>query len=81
MSMVLVQARLPKKLVKEIDKIVNFGNFENKSDFIRGAIRKMVFEEQLKSISLEKSSVKEVREIRKKLSIKKSELQEINSLK
>jgi Arc/MetJ-type ribon-helix-helix transcriptional regulator len=81
MSMVLIQARLPKKLVSEVNFFVNNGFYENKSDFIRDAVRKLVFEEQLRSVKLGKNSVVDVKKIRKELSNKKVNLKEINSLK
>ncbi|MDD4251023.1 MAG: ribbon-helix-helix domain-containing protein [Candidatus ainarchaeum sp.] len=80
MSMVLTQTRLPKKLVEEIDLIVRKGYYENKSDFIRDAIRKKVFEEQVGSIEFDGNAVEEVRKIRKIVSKQKIDLNEINSL-
>ena len=80
MSMLLTQARLPKKLILEMETIVKKGHYENKSDFIRDAVRRLVFEEQAHSINISGSSVKEVRKTRQKLSDEKIDLNEINSL-
>jgi Arc/MetJ-type ribon-helix-helix transcriptional regulator len=81
MSMVLTQVRIPEKLSKEVDFIIKKGFYENKSDFFRDAIRRRVFEEQLRSVESKGDSVKEIKRIRKKLSQQKVDLDEINSLK
>ncbi len=64
-----IQVRLPKRLIQEIEVEVKNGNYENKSDYIRNKLR---FEQTIgKLIGLlpnKGDSVKEVREIRKKLS-------------
>lgn len=79
MVMVLTQVRLPKKMLSYIESFVKKGDYENKSDFIRDAVRKKVFEEQLRSVSLGKDSVNEVRRIREILSKEPFDLNEINS--
>ena len=81
MSMVITQTRLPKKLVEQIENIVKQGSYENKSDFIRDAIRKKIFEEMAHSVDINGDAVKEVRKTRKILSKQKIDLDEINSLK
>ncbi len=78
--MAVTQVRLPEGLIMEIDKLVDKGFYTNKSDVIRDAIRKLVLEKQIGSIPDTGDSVKEVREIRKKLSKEKFNLNEINQL-
>ena len=80
MEMAVTQVRLPEGLVKEIDKLVDKGFYTNKSDVIRDAIRKLVLEKQIGSIPDTGDSVKEIRDIRKKLSKEKLNLSEINQL-
>jgi len=74
MEMAVTQVRLPKGLIIEIDKLVGRGFYTNKSDVIRDAIRKLVLEKQIGSIPNTGDSVKEVRDIRKKLSKEKFNL-------
>lgn len=81
MPMLMTQVRLPKNLILEVEKIVKKGNYESKSDFIRDAVRKKVFDEISHSIEFNGDAVKEVRKIRKILSKQKIDLDEINSLK
>jgi len=74
MKMSVTQVRLPEGLITEIDKLVEKGFYTNKSDVIRDAIRKLVLEKQIGSIPDTGDSVKEIREIRKKLSKEKFNL-------
>lgn len=74
MEMAVTQVRLPEGLIIELDKLVNKGFYTNKSDVIRDAIRKLVLEKQIGSIPNTGDSVKEIREIRKKLSKEKFNL-------
>jgi Arc/MetJ-type ribon-helix-helix transcriptional regulator len=80
MTMSVTQVRLPKGLVDEVDNLVEKGLYTNKSDVIRDAIRKLVLEKQIGSIPNTGDSVKEIREIRKKLSKEKVDLDKINKL-
>ena len=66
--MQITQVRLPKGLVKQVDQLVDQGLYSNKSEVLRDAIRRLVLQKQVGSISNTGDSVKEVREIRKKLS-------------
>ena len=64
--MELVQVRLPKKLIEEIDAQVSKGRHASKSDFIRDAIRKEIHS-LVGIIPNTGDSVEEVRAIRKTL--------------
>ena len=80
MTMAVTQVRLPEGLIKEADKLVKKGLYTSKSDVIRDALRKLILEKQIGSIPNTGDSVKEIREIRKKLSKEKIDIDEINKL-
>ena len=88
MTMSITQVRLPIGLIKEVDKLVDKGLYTNKSDVMRDALRKLINEKQLVekqigTIPNTGDSVKEIREIRNKLSkeIKSyKDIEEINKL-
>lgn len=54
MVMQTLQIRLPKKLMDDIDKIVESNLYSNRSDFIRDAVRRLIARHSL----LEQSSFK-----------------------
>jgi Arc/MetJ-type ribon-helix-helix transcriptional regulator len=81
MEMTVTQVRLPKGLLKEMNKLVSKGLYINKSDVVRDAIRRLILENQVGSIKNTGNSVKEIRKIRKKLSKEKFNLNEINNQK
>ena len=78
--MEVIQARLPKGLINELNRIVSKGIYTNKSDLIRDAIRRLILEKQIGSVSNKLNSVKQVRNIRNKLSKEKFDLKEINNI-
>lgn len=80
MTMTVTQVRLPTGLVKELDNLVGRGLYTNKSDVIRDAIRRLVLEKQIGSIPNTGDSVMEIKEVRKRLSKEKFNLEEINRL-
>lgn len=80
MTMSATQVRLPEGLIEEVDNLVARGMYASKSDVIRDAVRRLILEKQVGTIQDTKNSVKEVREIRKKLSKEKFSLSEINKL-
>ena len=63
-----VQVRLSHGLVDKIDDLVGTGIYANRSDVIRDAVRKLVLNEMVGIIPNTGDSVKELREIKKKLS-------------
>ena len=81
MVMELVQVRLPKKLVKEINKAVEEEGYATKSDFIREALRRRFAAQNLKSLigimPNTGDSVKEIRELRKRLSKEDPEMKQL----
>jgi Arc/MetJ-type ribon-helix-helix transcriptional regulator len=80
MTMSVTQVRLPEGLEKELNVLVKRGLYSNKSDAVRDAVRRLILDKQIGSIHDTGDSVKEIREIRKKLSKEKFDLEEINKL-
>lgn len=71
---------MPEGLLKKIDNLVEKGIYSNKSDVVRDAVRRLVLEKQIGSIPDTGDSVKEIRELRKRLSREKTDLKRINRL-
>ncbi len=80
MVMDTLQIRMNKGLISRIDSIVESGIYSNRADVIRDAVRRFVWEKEIGSISKKGNSVKVVRNIRKILSEKNADLDEINKL-
>ena len=80
MVMDTLQIRLSHGLVEIIDSLVDKGVYANRSDAIRDAVRRFVWKNEVGSIPNTGDSVEEIREIRKKLSKEKIDLDEINNL-
>ncbi len=78
MTMVVAQVRVPEGLLDEIDVLVDKGFYSNRSDVIRDAVRRLIIERQIGSVTNTGDSVKEVREIRKKLSKERADLKKLN---
>jgi Arc/MetJ-type ribon-helix-helix transcriptional regulator len=82
MAMELVQVRLPRGLIERLDKLVKKGIYPNKSEAIREAVR--IITETRKMIGIIPNtgdSVKEVREIRKRLSKEDPEMSFLGTYK
>lgn len=83
MVMDTVQVRLSHGLVESMDSLVNTGIYSSRSDVIRDAVRRLVLNNLVGIIPNTGDSVKEMREIKKKLSkeIKSfKDIEEINQL-
>lgn len=80
MVMDTLQIRLSHGLVNLIDDLVKQGIYANRSDAIRDAVRRFVWEKQVGTIPNRGNAVKQVREARKILSKQKIDLDEINAL-
>jgi len=83
MVMDTVQVRLSHGLVESMDDLVNTGIYSSRSDVIRDAIRRLVLNNLVGIIPNTGDSIKEMREIKKKLSkeIKSfKDIEEINKL-
>ncbi len=83
MEQVIAQVRLPKKLMEEMDLLIEKGLYMNRSDVIRDALRKLALEKMVGILPSQGDSVAEIRDLRKKLSqdIKSyKDLKKINKL-
>ena len=71
MSMSVIQVRLPKGIIEQIDSLVKKGLYSNRSDVVRESVRRHIsLDSVIGTIPNTGDSVKEIREIRKKLSEK-----------
>jgi len=80
MTMDTLQIRMNKELLKRVDFLVKTGIYSNRSDVIRDAVRRFVWDKEINSVSKKGDSVKLVRNIRDKLSKEKIDLEKIMSL-
>ncbi len=80
MVMDTLQIRLGRGLVKRVDGLVTTGVYANRSDVIRDAVRRFVWEKEAGSVTYRGPATKLVRNVRKDLSKHKMNLKEINSL-
>ena len=88
MATSVIPVRLPEGLVKEIDELIETGDYSSRSDVIKDAVRKLVWKgswentwkDAIGSIPNTGDSVKEIRELRKKLSNKSINVKELNKL-
>lgn len=80
MVMDTLQIRLNPKLIKLIDTLIKTGIYSSRSEVIRDAVRRFVWEKEVGSISKKGNSVEEIRKIREKLSKEKINIDEINNL-
>ncbi|MEK6863290.1 MAG: ribbon-helix-helix domain-containing protein [Nanoarchaeota archaeon] len=68
MVMDTVQVRLSHGLVESMDSLVDTGIYSSRSDVVRDAVRRLVLNNLIGIIPNTGDSVKEMREIKKKLS-------------
>lgn len=80
MVMNTLQIRLSHGIVKRVDHLVETGIYANRSDVIRDAVRRLILDKLVGILPDAEDSVKEVREIRKKLSKEKFNLETVNKL-
>ncbi|MEK6908733.1 MAG: ribbon-helix-helix domain-containing protein [Nanoarchaeota archaeon] len=80
MVMDTIQVRLGHGLVKKIDALVDTGVYSSRSDVLRDAVRRLVLDKLIGLISDEGDSVVQAKNLRKKLSKEKFDLNEINKL-
>ena len=80
MVMDTLQIRLNHGLVKLIDSLVNKGVYSNRSDVIRDAVRRFVWEKEVGTIPNDGDSVEQIKKIRAMLSKQPIDLDEINNL-
>ena len=80
MVMDTLQIRMNKGLLKRVDSLIKTGVYSNRSDVIRDAVRRFVWEKEIGSVSNKGDSVELIREVRNKISRDKIDLKEINNL-
>ncbi|HIG92915.1 MAG TPA: ribbon-helix-helix domain-containing protein [Candidatus Nanoarchaeia archaeon] len=80
MVMDTLQVRLSPGIVEKVDDLVETGIYANRSDVIRDAVRRLILDKLVGIIPNTGDSVKEVKEMRKKLSKEKFNLEAINKL-
>jgi len=80
MVMDTMQVRLSHGIIKKIDELVETGVYSSRSDVLRDAVRRLVLDKIVGLLQNENDSVKEIKNLRKKLSKEKIDLDEINSL-
>ena len=80
MVMDTLQVRLSPGIVEKVDDLVETGIYANRSDVIRDAVRRLILDKLVGIILNTGDSVKEVKEMRKKLSKEKFNLEAINKL-
>ena len=78
MTMDTLQIRMNKEILKRIDVLVKSGLYSNRSDVIRDAVRRFVWEKEAGSIGKKGDSVELIRNVRNKLSKEKINIKEIN---
>jgi len=78
MTMDTLQIRMNKEILKRIDVLVKSGLYSNRSDVIRDAVRRFVWEKEAGSVGRKGDSVELVRNVRNKLSKEKINIKEIN---
>ncbi|OGJ20885.1 hypothetical protein A3K73_09285 [Candidatus Pacearchaeota archaeon RBG_13_36_9] len=80
MVMDTLQIRMNPALIKRVDILVKSGIYSNRSEVIRDAVRRFVWEKEAGSINHKGNSVEEIKRIREKLSKETPDLDEINRL-
>lgn len=80
MVMDTLQIRLGHGLIERVDSLVKTGIYSNRSDVIRDAVRRFVWENEVGTIKNRGDSVKQVRKARADLSKQKIDLDEVNSI-
>ncbi len=83
MVMDTIQIRLSKGQITKLDDLVKTGMYSSRADVIRDSVRRLIIDRSTAAMvgiaPNTGDSVKEVRELRKKLSKEKFDLDEINS--
>ena len=80
MAMETMQIRMNQGLTQRLDKLVKTGIYQNRSEAIRDAVRRLVLKEMVDIAPNKEDSVKQIRKARKQLSNQNIDLDEINKL-
>ena len=76
MVMDTIQVRLAHGVVKKIDELVETGIYSSRSDVLRDAVRRLVIDKLVGILQNDGNSVKQIKELRRKLSKVKTDLDE-----
>jgi len=80
MVMDTIQVRLSHGLVEKMDDLVQTGIYSSRSDVLRDAVRRLVLDKLVGILPNTGDSVKEIKELRKKVSKEKFDLESANKL-
>ena len=80
MVMEILQIRLSKGLVEKVETLLETGIYANRSDVIRDAVRRLSVSQLVGILPSKKDSVNEIRSLRRRLSHRKFDLKNINSV-
>ena len=75
-----IQVRLSHGLVEKMDDLVQTGIYSSRSDVLRDAVRRLVLDKLVGILPNTGDSVKEIKELRKKVSKEKFDLESANKL-
>ena len=80
MVMETIQIRLSSGLIERVDKLIETGIYSNRSEVIRDSVRRLVLDNLIGIVQNKKDSVKEIKEIRNKLSKKITSHKDLDKL-
>jgi Arc/MetJ-type ribon-helix-helix transcriptional regulator len=80
MVMDTLQIRISHETLDRIDRFIKTGEYSSRSDVIRDAVRRFVWDKEVGTISYKGNAVKAVRQARKVLSKENMALDDINNL-
>ena len=80
MTMETMQIRMNQGLTQRLDTLVKTGIYQNRSEAIRDAVRRLVLKEMVGITPNKEDSVKQIKNVRKQLSKQEFNLEEINKL-
>jgi Arc/MetJ-type ribon-helix-helix transcriptional regulator len=80
MVMDTIQIRLTNGIIKKVDGLIDSGLYSSRSEVVRDAVRRLVLENMIGILPNNQNSVKEVRDIRRKLSYKVNSFNDIKKI-
>jgi Arc/MetJ-type ribon-helix-helix transcriptional regulator len=80
MVMDTVQIRLTNGIIKKVDDLVESGLYSSRSEVVRDAVRRLVLDKMIGIIPNKKNSVKEIKNLRKKLSSEVKSFEDIEKI-
>jgi Arc/MetJ-type ribon-helix-helix transcriptional regulator len=80
MVMDTVQIRLTNGIIKKVDDLIEIGLYSSRSEVVRDAVRRLVLDKMIGIIPNKKNSVKEIKNLRKKLSSEVKSFEDIEKI-